>query len=307
MSSLGCSLDRGPESASVWHYGSPAMLPRSLVETHLALIERAIRRVCRDARIEGEDANDFDSSVKLALLANDGAILQKHEGRASLATYITVVIRRLLVDQLRTEGRWYASAEAKRRGDAAILLDRLLHRDHRPFEEAAVIVTSRHPQVSAAQLRVIAASLPQRAARPRLVGLGEHDDERFASQASADDRLLEHDLEERSAFTSRVVSGALAAMTPEDRVVLRLRYGKGASIADIARALGVAQRPLYRRVEALLAQLRDTLQHAGLDAASVTDLIGGTGPELEFGLNRSSGVHPATAVARNGDGAQEKS
>ncbi len=306
MSSVGCSLDRGPESASLWHYGSPAMLPRSLFETHLALIERAIQRVCHDARIAGADADDFASSVKLALLANDSAILHKHEGRASFATYITVVIRRLLVDQLRTEGRWYVSAEAKRRGDAAILLDRLLHRDHRTFEEAAAIVTSRHPQVSAAELRDIAASLPQRAARPRLVGLGEHDDERFASQASADDRLLEHDLEERSAFTSRVISGALAAMTPQDRVVLRLRYGKGASIADIARALGVEQRPLYRRVENLLAQLRNTLHDAGLDAASVTDLIGGAGTGLDFGLRRSSGVHPATVV-RNRDGAEETS
>jgi RNA polymerase sigma factor (sigma-70 family) len=298
--SLGLATDSSLGNESLWQYGHPSMSPHSLFETHLDLIERSIRRVCLDGRITGADADDFASSVRLALLANDGAILRKYEGRSSFATYITIVIRRLLVDQMRAEGRWYASAEAKRRGAVAMLLDRLLHREHRSVDDAIATLRASHPEVSASELREIAAALPPRAARPRLVELDEHAEERLASHASADERVLERDVDQRSERTSRVVTDALAAMSAEDRVVLRLRFGKGASVADIARALGIDQRPLYRRVESLLAQLRSALQRAGLDAASVTDLIGGAGTKLEFGLRKQSGIHPAPVVRDNG-------
>jgi RNA polymerase sigma factor (sigma-70 family) len=273
----------------VWQDGAKSMHPNAVFETHLEAIERAIRFVCRDARLSGADAEDFASSVRLALLANDGAILRKYEGRSSFGSYITVVVRRLLVDQQRAEGRWYASAEARRGGEAALLLDQLLHRDHRTFDEAAAIVMDRHPGATAAELRAIAAALPHRAPRPRLVELNEDEDEqRFASGSSAEERVVESDLARRSESISRVVSAAFEAMTPQDRVILRLRFGKEASIADIARALGLEQRPLYRHVETLLAELRRAIQQAGFDASMLTDLIAGGGDALEFGLRRNS-------------------
>jgi RNA polymerase sigma factor (sigma-70 family) len=272
----------------VWQDASHPVHPNTVFETHLEAIERAIRFVCRDAHLSGADAEDFGSSVRLALLANDGSILRKYEGRSSFGSYVTVVIRRLLVDQQRAEGRWYASAEARRGGEAAVLLDQLLHRDRRSFDEAMAMVIDRHPGATEAELRVIAAALPQRAPRPRLVELHEEEeDQRFASGTSAEERVVEHDLARRSESISRVVSAALEAMTAQDRVILRLRYGREASIADIARALGLDQRPLYRHVEALLAELRRAMQQAGFDASAVTDLIGGAGGALEFGLRRS--------------------
>lgn len=265
------------------------MHPNAVFETHLEPIERAIRFICRDARLTGADAEDFASTVRLALLANDGAILRKYEGRSSFGSYITVVIRRLLVDQQRAEGRWYASAEAKRRGEGAVLLDQLLHRDHRTLDEAVAIVLDRHPGgATAAELRAIAAALPRRDPRPRLVELEEEDEQHFASGSSAEERVVESDLARRSESISRVVSAALQAMTAQDRVILRLRFGKEASIADIARALGLEQRPLYRHVETLLAELRRAIQQAGFDASMLTDLIAGGGDALEFGLRTNS-------------------
>src|SRR5687767_9861715 len=91
-------------------------------EENLGAIERAIARVCREARLDGADAEDFASSVRLALLADDCAILRKFEGRSSMPTYLTIVVRRLLFDELRATGRWYASSEAQRRGPVAVQL-----------------------------------------------------------------------------------------------------------------------------------------------------------------------------------------
>lgn len=213
------------------------MTGRERFDTNLAVIDLAIARVCRDAGLRGADAEDFASNVKLALLSNDCAIVSKFEGRSSFATYITIVIRRLLIAERRmTEGRWRPSAE--------------------------------HPP------------------RPRLVPF---DDElEIAGDASADERVRLLDSRRRSAEASRVVRQTMAAMTVEDRVILRLRYVEGKSIADIARALDVAQRPLYRRIEALLADLRRALRRAGIREDAVADLVGAAEAQLDFGLQNGT-------------------
>jgi len=283
------------------------MTPRELFETNLDLIERAIARVCRDSRLQGADAEDFASSAKLALLANDHAILRKYEGRSSLATYITIVVRRLLVDQRRAEGRWYASAEAQRRGEAAVALERLMHRDRRSLEEAIAIVGAEHPDLTSQELRQLAAALPERAPRARVVALAEGDDERFAGRSVADDLVATLDLRDRSDCASSVVRKALAAMTPEDRVVLRLRFTEGATIAAVARALGTAQRPLYRRIEALLARLRRALEESGIDATAAGELIGAPEERLDFGLSRGKTPVGYPSIRSEGGDSEGKS
>src|SRR5258706_8361934 len=123
------------------HYagGNPPMNARSLFEANLEEIERAIAQVCRHVRLRGADAEDFASCARLALLADDCAILAKYEGRSSLSSYVAIVVRRLFISQLRAEGRWHPSAEATRRGEAALTLDRLLHYEGRSLAEAMAI------------------------------------------------------------------------------------------------------------------------------------------------------------------------
>lgn len=264
------------------------MTGRERFEANLAAIDRAITRVCRDARIRDADAEDFASNVKLALISNDYAIVAKFEERSSFATYITVVIRRLLIAERRADGRWNASAEARRGGDAALLLERLLWRDRRGREESLAAAALAHPELTREQLEEIADGLAARMPRPRLVPLD--DEPEIAGAAAADERALAMDAEQRSAEASRVMRETLGSLSAQDRVILRLRYAEGNAISDIARVLGIAQRPLYRRVEALLGQLRRALQRAGIRADSVGDLIGRPETRLDFGLqSRKSG------------------
>ncbi|HVR39891.1 MAG TPA: sigma-70 family RNA polymerase sigma factor [Thermoanaerobaculia bacterium] len=251
---------------------------------NLAVIERAIRVVCAHASLRGADAEDFASIAKLALLEDDCAILRKWEGRSSFATYVTIVIRRLLVDHMRAGGRWYASAAAARRGEAAVLLERLVARDHTSVDDAVTMVRAVHPEVSAPELVAIAAELPERAPRPRLVPMEDETAEKVAARDAADDRVTHFDASRRAAHASGVVNAAMASMSAEDRVILRLRFAKDRTIADIARALGIAQRPLYRRIESLLATLRRALEREGLDAIAAGDLIGAGCDRLDFQL-----------------------
>ena len=281
------------------------MQPRELFDANLVAIERVIAYVCRDARLSGADAEDFSSAARLRLLDKGCAVLARYEGRSSLTSYLTIVVRRFLVDYKRAErGRWYVSAEAQRRGGTAVLLEQLLHRDGRTIEEAVAITQMQYPDRTAAQLEAIAAELPDRPPAPSLVAIVEGDDERLPSPATADDLVEALDLRHRSGKASRAVRAALVRLTPEDRVIIRLRFGKGMSVADIARALGVAQRPLYRRLDSLIAGLRQALEREGLHAGEVADLVGRPGDLLDFGLaaGENDAVHPSMKSGRDGSG-----
>jgi hypothetical protein len=55
------------------------------------------------------------------------------------------------------------------------------------------------------------------------------------------------------------------------------------TVADISRVMDIPQRPLYRRLEALLSQLRGKLTAAGLDSTSLAEVIGGPSEGIDFG------------------------
>src|SRR5829696_8670843 len=150
---------------------------QELLRSSLPLIERVVRRVCHRAHVVGADVEDFDSTVKLALIDDDYAILRAYEGRSSLATYLAVVIQRLLADQRnRTLGRWRASSEAKKLGDAAVLLETLLRRDERPMAEVIPILRAFDRTLEPLDIEALAQRLPQRTSRLRAVVLDNADE-----------------------------------------------------------------------------------------------------------------------------------
>lgn len=269
------------------------MSARARFEANLDVIERAILRVCREGNLRGADADDFASTVKLALLSNDCAIVGKFEGRSSFATYITIVIRRMHAELRRADGRWNPSADARRAGEAAMLLERLLWRDRREREEALMIAAAEHPQLTRAQLEGIADGLAERAPQPRLVALDA--EYTLPDVSRADDRVVAGEIRQRSAHTNSVMRRVLETFSTEDRVVLELRFIANRPVSDIARVLHLEQRPLYRRIEMLLGKLRDALRKAGVDASSVADLIGRAEVELDFGFKdgKSEETHPS--------------
>lgn len=264
------------------------MNSRELFESSLSTIDEVVASVCRRARLRGADAEDFASSVRVHLLEDDCAILRKYEGRSSLAGYLTVVISRMLSDEReRTMGRWYPSTEATRIGPAAVLLEQLLLRDRRTFEEALPIVCGAHPESSREQLERIAQRLPQRNPRPRFVELDGEELPPIASSESAEDDAMSAEARRLSERTARVVRETLAAFTEEDRTLIHLHYASSMSIADLSRVMRLPQRPLYRRFERLLATMRTALRDADVGGVVVDALIANAVDEgMDLGLSR---------------------
>ena len=264
---------------------TPVPHVQEMLRANLGLVDRLVRFVCQRARVVGADVEDFASTVKLALIENDYAVLGAWEGRSSLATYLTVIIQRLLADErIRDLGRWRPSAEAKRLGEAGTLLEMLLRRDDRTLGDAIPMVRALDDTLTGADIAAMAARLPPRAPRARLVEIKAVETEDLAGPDTADRGAIEGELRQISSRTSAVVQQAIATLPVKDRMLLRLRFVSGMSIADTARILQVPQRPLYRRLEQILDMLRETLTASGVDAGSAEDLIGSTVAALDFGL-----------------------
>lgn len=275
--------------------------PEQLFSASLALIERVIARACRNAHLQPADADDFASSVKLALIENDYAVLRAWQRRSSLATYLTVVVQRLLADERsRTRGRWEPSAEARRIGKAGIALETLVRRDGRSLEEAMPHLATVDPTLRREDLETMLARIPERAARPRSVPLEEVEG-RVRSVLDADAALIASELGRLSNKANAVVRDALAVLPLQDRMIVRLRFGMTMSIADISRMMNLPQRPLYRKIEAVLAHLQQALRKAGIDSSTAHAVIGSSVHTLDFGLTNGKTEDAPRSKGHGGD------
>jgi RNA polymerase sigma factor (sigma-70 family) len=257
---------------------------RELLLANLALVDRVVAWVCRRRGLSPDETEEFGGVVRLKLVEDDYAVIRKFEGRSSFSTFITVVIQRLLLDdRIHTWGKWHPSAVARRMGDRAIELERLLIRDGKTFDEACAWMSSRDPSSTRESLAAIAAQLPERAPKRRVVALEETDREKAAQpdEVSLDQTRL-------SEKVSAVVSTFVERLPADDRLVMKLRFGSGMTVAQIARSLRLDQKQLYRRIERYLREVREELDRHGIAADEASALIGDRGILLDFRLENDA-------------------
>src|SRR5262245_53743292 len=72
------------------------------VDRFLSLIYHAVHYTAhlRSARLTPEDVEDISAEIMLQLVAGDYKVLRQFKGHASLATYLTVIARRICVHEL---------------------------------------------------------------------------------------------------------------------------------------------------------------------------------------------------------------
>lgn len=239
----------------------------------LPTIERAIAFVCRRYKLTPTESEDFASSVKLKLIENDYAILRKFEHRSTFSSFIAVTVRRMLINQwVQERGRWNASAEAKRMGDAAVRLEVLLHREGRTLDEVIPIVATAF-DLDNSRVEEMARRLPPRRPRPRDVDVEQIDYEKGLPGDVVESAAFEDERKKVATRAREIIRGALANVSEDDRVILRLRFFGGMSVADIARSLHLEQKLLYRRIERHLHAIRDALDEAGIRGDELDSVI----------------------------------
>lgn len=242
--------------------------PRWLFEENLDLIQRICGHVCRRNRCRTQEAEEFQSHVMVKLLEDDCAVLAKFEGRAKLSTYLTTVITRLFLDWRTAKwGKWRPSAAAKRLGPTAILLDRFLHRDHLSWDETVRTLHQHHGVTeSELELAALAGRLPQHSSRRF-----ETDDglEQLSDAANPEEAAADAERRQRLLEAEKALAEARRKLPEEDRLILRLRFDQGLTVARIARMLGIPQRRLYTRIDRLKRELAQELERQGLDPKTI--------------------------------------
>jgi RNA polymerase sigma factor (sigma-70 family) len=257
---------------------------RALLEANLDLIERVIRFTARRQRLDESELEEFASIVKLKLVENEYAVIRKFQGRSHLATFITIVVQRMLLDyRIHHWGKWHASAEAKRLGELAIELEQLLHRDGRTIDEALPMLRAHYPDASRESLEQLAQRLPERRARRRMVDLAEAEGVAVVDDA-AEENVLAAERQTTSHRLSRAMREVIGRLAENDRLLLQLRFESRFTIAQISRSMQVEQKLLYRRMDKMLKDLRAELERAGIDPRDAADLIGREGAQLDFAL-----------------------
>ena len=244
------------------------MNPESTYLEHLDSIERIAAFVARRAHLNADETAEFVQIVRVRLWEDNYAIIRKFEGRSSFTTYLTTVIARL-VHQWRVErwGKWRPSAQARRLGDTAITLERLMTRDGFTLSEAINVLTTREgAKVSVAELEALYARLPCRNPRPMEVS-EEVSPDAAAVESDAGDRIESRDRERTARRIRETIAAVSKSFNPEDRVILKLRFKKGLKVPEIARTLGLDQKRVYKRLDKLFDTLRRALEQAGVGRA----------------------------------------
>ena len=169
----------------------------------------------------------------------------------------------------------------KRSGEVAILLERLTRRDGYAFEEACDLMQTNHQiTMSRPELEAIAARLPHRLRRrfeseDALTHLA-------ADQPSIDEIVADRERAVIGARLESALNKAMAALEAQDRLIFELRFRDGRTIAEIARALRLDQKALYRRVDRCLDALLAGLQAGGIDKAQAIEILRSSAVSVEW-------------------------
>jgi RNA polymerase sigma factor for flagellar operon FliA len=252
--------------------------PEALLLENLGWIDRVASMACSKHGVWGAEAEDFSAWVRMKLVEDDYAVLRRFRGDSELKTYLAAVVTRHFISYYRTlRGRWRPSAAAERLGSPAADLELLVLRDGYTVAQAGEkLRTAGRTTLSDAELARLLDRLPSRGPlRPVEEAPAVLDATPGASRA--DERVMAAEAETRRAMVIGALGEALGELKPEEQLIVKLHFAEGLSVADVARALHLEQKPLYRRVDQLRARLRALLESAGLCG----DDVRGLSPELE--------------------------
>ncbi len=259
---------------------------RQLFELHLDEIERVISWIARRFAMGADDTEEFRSRVHLRLVEDEYRVLREFGGRSSFRTYMVSVVQNLARDyRMSRWGRWRPSAAAERLGLVAVQLECLLERDGFTLDEAIEMLRANHGvKMSRLELVDLAARLPRRT-RPRLESVETA--ATVAADGRADAGVRQSEGEVILSHAQQALAEALRELEVEDRLILKMHYQSGLTIAAIAAALDLDQRGLYTRRDRCRRRLKQGLTARGVEVGAVLDALGWSGADftLNYGLD----------------------
>ena len=249
--------------------------PEALFLEHLGWIEKVAALACRKHGMWEAEAEDFAGWIKVKLMEDDYAALRKFRGESALKTFLATSVVRYFHDYSRERwGRWRPSAAAERLGPPAPELEALVHRDGYSLQQAGEkLRTSGRTTLSDAELARLLESLPARGPLRPVEVASDPVLEAVVGPSHADERVTDSETASRRGEVMEALKRAFERLDPEDRMIVRMHFADGRTLADVARALRLEQKPLFRRVEQLRASLRRELESEGVRTEDVRGMV----------------------------------
>ncbi len=232
----------------------------------LPIIEDVIAFHSSRGRLASEEREDFHSWAICKLIENDYARIRKFEGRSSFRSFLSVIVGHLLVDYWASKGgRRRHSSSAQIFAPEGVWLERYLRRGHTVSEAIQLVQSNHSSPLSGDELYHITIQLPLTRKRPTYVA--ESAGVQVGSVDASPERLIEAKGDDASrAQLEAVLEHALARLSSDERVFVRMRFEDGSRINEIAKAFHIPEKAFYRRFQGTLRRLRKALEAAGLDA-----------------------------------------
>lgn len=245
---------------------------REWFDRHFEVVCQIIDGIARRNHLSDDELKSYRSYAYERLLDRGFRMIRAYSERAAPRTYLTVVLTNVYRDfRIKQYGKFRPSAEARRLGATAVLLDTLIHRDGQPRGEAIRRVASRDDvELSEADLWMIVERLPRRIRRSEV----RLDD--LSPPRSGKDPAGIHERGEqadRMEECREALQEAMKTLPTEDQRIIRLHVWEGKTLAAVARELDLKQKPLYRRVKRAYRRLRAHLEARGFRGEDVADLL----------------------------------
>lgn len=249
--------------------------PQAVFLEHLGWIDKMAALASRKHGRREADVEDFASWAKMRLMEDDYAVFRSFRGEAGWKTFIATVMVRLSIAYSRKEqGRWRPSAAAARMGTPARELEQLVRRDGYTVPQAGEkLRTAGVTHLSNLELARLLDGLGERTPLRPLEVTDDPVVESTESADRADERVEAAEARtERSALKAALLRG-MEAMSYEDRMIVWMHYGEERTLAYVARALNIEQKPLYRRINKLRDLLRTLLEREGVSGREVRAML----------------------------------
>ena len=243
---------------------------------NLPLIEKLLGAIAHRYGLRGDDAEEYRSLARARLWEDEYAVLRKWRRESKLSTYLAVVLTNLAHEfRIRRNGRWRASAAAVRLGHLAVHLEKLVYHHGMRLEEAGEWLRTRgETTLTNRDLVALLGQLPLRTP-PRRPDEPEPVIDELPAEGSSDGAVLAAEEAEERRATLRALHAAIGRLPAQEQVVIRMYFFDGQTLAGVARALRVDQKPLYRVKDAALRTLRGLLLAQGITPERLHRLLGG--------------------------------
>jgi RNA polymerase sigma factor (sigma-70 family) len=240
---------------------------------NLKQINEAISIICRKHCMGSDEEKDFAQHVHLQLIENDYKKIRAYKGNSKFKTYLHTVISRIFIDQVRS--KWHPSAEARKMGETAVKLEKLVYRNQYEVQEACQILAADPATViDENTAREMLCKLSLRT--PRLTPLGDSEERLTRVIDPAPDpetRTAQKQLLQKKQKILSLLGGVILSLSGEDKLLIKMLYISDHRISEIARLLGKDDRQLYRRSQAILRNMRALMGDAGIGEGEIREIL----------------------------------